>query len=99
MTSYYVAEFGACLLMNLARKFKAGYSTIVKGSLCSTLTAARVLHHCKRIEVNQSWYRYVPQARERRAAKRHVVGFNECATLNKLQVTGLLIEINMLIIS
>ena len=54
---------------------------------------------CKRIEVNQSWYRYVPQARERRAAKRHVVGFNECATLNKLQVTGLLIEMNMLIIS
>ena len=54
---------------------------------------------CKRIEVNQSWYRYVPQARERRAAKRHVVGFNECATLNKFQVTGLLIEINMLIIS
>ena len=48
---------------------------------------------------NQSWYRYVPQARERRAAKRHVVGFNECATLNKLRVTGLLIEINMLIIS
>ena len=37
---YYVAEFGACLLMNLARKFKAGYSTIVKGSVqnadCST---------------------------------------------------------------
>ena len=82
-----------------------GYKTFLEGPSSSLFVSlvdpSPPPPECKRIEINQSWYRYVPQAErgEWRTAKRHVVDFNECATLNKLQVTGLLIEINMLIIS